>query len=292
MPWLFFISASNLSDIDLVGYLLKYHVSCCVDIRNYDERHRYNVPEYDKLLLTLKAQGITYLDFEREFGSVDARLFKRDGSISYKKAVADDFISKGLIRIKTGLERGYVICLLYSAPLNSSSLASTVVARYFSDTCSVGFIDRFGDVKMYYDVLVNLENSHRISSERIRQAKDIGEKGEIIASLFLEEKGYEIIVRNWNLHYGCELDIIAYKNHQLHFVEVKTRQSDGFAPPEYAVNRVKISNMMRAARLFMRDNKMHNIPYQLDCVAIVLKSDDDYSLKFIENIGVEFVRYY
>ena len=51
--------------------------------------------------------------------------------------------------------------------------------------------------------------------------KKIGDKGEERAVRFLEQKGYEIIERNWRTRSG-ELDIIAYKNETIVFFEVKT----------------------------------------------------------------------
>ena len=52
---------------------------------------------------------------------------------------------------------------------------------------------------------------------------ELGQIGEELAATYLMNKGYRILHRNWNLHRGCELDIVAMKDGKLHFVEVKTR---------------------------------------------------------------------
>ena len=49
-----------------------------------------------------------------------------------------------------------------------------------------------------------------------------GKDGEQKALSYLIEKNYQIIETNWR-HKKCEIDIIASKNKELVFVEVKTR---------------------------------------------------------------------
>ena len=51
-----------------------------------------------------------------------------------------------------------------------------------------------------------------------------GNLGENIACEYLEKDGYRIITRNFNCFYG-EIDIIAIKNSELIFIEVKTRKN-------------------------------------------------------------------
>lgn len=55
-----------------------------------------------------------------------------------------------------------------------------------------------------------------------RRAKDLGEWGENLACAFLERHGFFVRERNYYSTVG-ELDIIAIKNDDYYFVEVKTR---------------------------------------------------------------------
>ena len=50
---------------------------------------------------------------------------------------------------------------------------------------------------------------------------EVGQKGEEIASKYLEKKGFTIQDRNYRKKWG-EIDIVAFKDKVLHFVEVKT----------------------------------------------------------------------
>lgn len=66
------------------------------------------------------------------------------------------------------------------------------------------------------------------------QAK--GKYGEDLAVSFLEEKGFEIIERNYRYKRG-EIDIIAmFENVLLVFIEVKIRKNDDFGSPETFVS--------------------------------------------------------
>ena len=60
---------------------------------------------------------------------------------------------------------------------------------------------------------------------------DLGKKGEVITKAYLETNGYKILDENWT--YGkAELDLIAYKNKVMVFVEVKAWTSVTFGEPE------------------------------------------------------------
>ena len=73
----------------------------------------------------------------------------------------------------------------------------------------------------------------------MRYKKKVGKIGEDLASDMLESAGYRIIARNFMTREG-EIDIIAIKEGVIHFVEVKTRSSDGFGFPADSVTESKI----------------------------------------------------
>jgi putative endonuclease len=77
-----------------------------------------------------------------------------------------------------------------------------------------------------------------------------GLHGETLVANYLQEKGWEIVVRNWRFH-PYELDLVAKKAEMMLFVEVKTFENSYVLPPEQKVNRSKFRFLTKAAVSFL-----------------------------------------
>ena len=102
------------------------------------------------------------------------------------------------------------------------------------------------------------------------QKKELGKKGEDLALRFLKRKGYKIVERNYVCKMG-EMDIIAQEKDTLVFVEVKTRTSTAFGPPQLAVNSAKQMQLSKVALNFLKEKRLEDIKARFDVVAIVLR---------------------
>jgi putative endonuclease len=111
---------------------------------------------------------------------------------------------------------------------------------------------------------------------------EFGKDGEDMATRWLQEKGYEILHRNWR-HKQYELDIIASKNKFLHFIEVKTRHFSAFGHPEASVGKKKFKNLQRAADEFLFLNPGHKW-IQYNILAITLFGDKDPEFFLLEDV--------
>ncbi|MBN1265066.1 MAG: YraN family protein [Anaerolineales bacterium] len=94
----------------------------------------------------------------------------------------------------------------------------------------------------------------------------VGKRGEQIARRQLEEAGYRILVQNWYCRYG-EMDLIAKKNGEWVFVEVKTRRSNSYGTPEDALTRAKKRSLVRTAVQYLIENEL-DVDWRIDCIAI------------------------
>ncbi len=101
------------------------------------------------------------------------------------------------------------------------------------------------------------------------QKKELGKKGEDLALRFLNKNGYRIIERNYVCKMG-EMDIIAREKDTLAFIEVKTRTSTAFGPPQLAVNASKQRQMSKVALNFLKEKKLEEVKARFDVVAILL----------------------
>ena len=92
---------------------------------------------------------------------------------------------------------------------------------------------------------------------------EIGQNGEELAADYLMKRGFRILHHNWNLHKGCELDLVATKDNQIHFIEVKTRSrvTSFSGRPEEAITEAKLRNLVRAIyryqNMYHVDMEMH-----------------------------------
>ena len=107
----------------------------------------------------------------------------------------------------------------------------------------------------------------------------LGEWGESLAAAFLKEKGYLILETNWR-HQRAEVDIIAMDGEILVFVEVKTRSSDYFGPPEIFVTPRKEQLLIRAAHAYMKQID-HHWEIRFDIVSILSRSREDYRIEHL-----------
>jgi putative endonuclease len=108
---------------------------------------------------------------------------------------------------------------------------------------------------------------------------ELGKLGEAYAAAYLEQLGYRLVAANFTLPVGrnlrgaivtSEIDLVAYDGDTLCFVEVKTRASDWFAPPQVNVDLRKRRQIARAARAYRHMLGIEEQPYRYDVVTIVL----------------------
>ena len=106
------------------------------------------------------------------------------------------------------------------------------------------------------------------------QGKEVGKKGEELALRFLKKKGYRILERNYICKMG-EMDIIAKEKDTLVFVEVKTRTSMIFGPPQLAVNSTKQMQLSKVALYFLKEKELEDVKARFDVVAILLRPEGE-----------------
>jgi putative endonuclease len=93
-----------------------------------------------------------------------------------------------------------------------------------------------------------------------------GRAAETHAAHYLEVQGYQILDRNWRNRW-CELDIVAERDGELHFVEVKYRATTAFGLPVEYINHDKISRLTRAASAYNQAHRYHG-SYHIDIISV------------------------
>jgi len=110
-------------------------------------------------------------------------------------------------------------------------------------------------------------------------SSQIGQFGEKVAARYLLKNGYRLVLANFKVPIGRnrrgvsvtgEIDLIAFDEDVLCFVEVKTRSSDEYSAPESAVNLRKQRQITRTAKVCRKIFQLIDIKSRYDVVSIVL----------------------
>jgi len=80
----------------------------------------------------------------------------------------------------------------------------------------------------------------------------LGAAGEDLAAAWYEERGYELLERNWRRREG-EVDLIARQGRTVVFCEVKARTSDRFGSGAEAVRTAKQRRIRRLAARWLSE---------------------------------------
>jgi len=102
---------------------------------------------------------------------------------------------------------------------------------------------------------------------------ELGGEGELMASNFLEQNGYQIVERNYRYKHA-EIDVIAQKDKLLVFVEVKTRSKVGFGFPEQAVDDKKAAKVIEGAEQYIYENDWDG-DVRFDIIAVVVGASSE-----------------
>ena len=118
---------------------------------------------------------------------------------------------------------------------------------------------------------------------------NIGKIGEEEACKYLSKQGYEIIDRNFYTYKG-EIDIIAKKNEQYVFVEVKTRMNKKYGRGFEAITPVKLKHFKLAVNYYIYKYKLFNKTIRLDAIEVFMR--DKIEISHIKNITIWTIKLY
>ncbi len=116
-------------------------------------------------------------------------------------------------------------------------------------------------------------------------SKEFGDRGEYLARLFLEKKGFIFIRANYRARHG-EIDLIMQENDEIVFIEVKTRtfhSAETYGRALYRVNREKQQHIIRASRIFIKEEPRlcKGLFPRYDTVELYMASENDRKVQVI-----------
>ena len=119
--------------------------------------------------------------------------------------------------------------------------------------------------------------------------KGLGDRGENIACDYLTERGFKVIERNFS-GVGGEVDIIAERDGEIHFIEVKTRTEGSLSDPLESITKKKQYRIRKAAELWLVKSrnsfKKDDLPACYFGVIGIVITDTHAEIEFLEDAFV------
>ena len=112
-----------------------------------------------------------------------------------------------------------------------------------------------------------------------------GLQGEEAAFFYLCRKGYTVVARRWSAgNLPGDLDIIAWQENMLCFIEVKTRTARDATPAEAAIDSHKRKTLRRLARQYVRQLPLESAPQvRFDVISVYLVPGMKHDFLHFEN---------
>ena len=100
-----------------------------------------------------------------------------------------------------------------------------------------------------------------------RERQAVGAYGEGVAARHLQERGLEVLERNWRCPHG-EVDLILREGDDVVFCEVKTRRGTAFGSPAEAIGHRKVARLRRMAPYWLQVTGVHPREVRFDVVEV------------------------
>lgn len=114
--------------------------------------------------------------------------------------------------------------------------------------------------------------------------KSVGTQGEAHVAHTLEQHGYTIIGRNYKKRFG-EIDLIAQKDTEIVFVEVKTR-SNTYIEPENLISPAQQRKIIATAKAYVAEYDLTEYTWRFDA-ALLIGMPPHQMLTYIPNAFID-----
>ena len=120
-----------------------------------------------------------------------------------------------------------------------------------------------------------IEHLDRVAVRRGHEPPHLttGRRGERAAFFYLRRLGFVVTARGWrSAKARGDLDIVAWENDVLCFIEVKTRTTRAVVPAEAAVDAEKKRILRKMAHYYLRQLPKRDVPVRFDILSIYFET--------------------
>ncbi len=112
--------------------------------------------------------------------------------------------------------------------------------------------------------------------------KRFGATGEDVAVEYLCGKGYRILQRNYQLAFG-EIDVVAYRDDCVCFIEVKTRENKLYGDPFEAVDEHKQKTIRKMAECYLAFKNLEDHDVRFDVISVIRTANERFVIDHLED---------
>lgn len=102
---------------------------------------------------------------------------------------------------------------------------------------------------------------------KVKGKQEVGKTGEGLARQYLQMHGFQIVENNFRTRFG-EIDIVASKNRQTYFIEVKTRQTANYGHPLEVMPPYRLRRLQKMAQIYAARHRLLDQPLHLSLLGI------------------------
>lgn len=117
------------------------------------------------------------------------------------------------------------------------------------------------------------------------QRKALGNRGEALAKVYLEQRGFQVLESNWRSGRLGEIDMIAYETQSrtLVFIEVKTRSNASFGAIQEAMSPKQQGQVRALAEMYLGQTTQAFQNIRFDVVLVQPKGVGEPHIEHIPN---------
>lgn len=97
----------------------------------------------------------------------------------------------------------------------------------------------------------------------------LGTDGEAAAARWYEDRGWEVLSRNWRDGRRGELDLVLRRGRTVVVCEVKARSGTGYGTPAEAVTPAKQARIRRLAAAWLAAHEVRGVEVRFDVAAVL-----------------------